>query len=62
VVVQETSFYEEKSLALHSMSFDKDLKKLVSEHVNSKGKRIKDSNMNLNGIQASMIAKIHKSL
>jgi hypothetical protein len=47
-------------LTLHSASFDKDLKKLVFERVNSKGKRIKDSEMNLNKVPTSRIAKIHK--
>jgi len=40
---REPTFYEEEYLTLHSALFDKDLKKLVFERVNSKGKRIKDT-------------------
>jgi hypothetical protein len=52
LVTQEPVFYEEESLTLHSALFDKDLKKLVFERVNSKGKRIqeKDTELDLNGV------------
>jgi hypothetical protein len=50
LVIQEPIFYEEESLTLHSALFDKYLKKLVFERVNSKGKRIKDTELDLNNV------------
>jgi hypothetical protein len=59
---QEAIFYEEESVTLHRTLFEKCLKKLVLERVNSKGKRFqgKDIDFYLNGVPPSRIAKIHK--
>jgi hypothetical protein len=51
LIVQETTFDEEESLTLHNASFDKELKRLVFESVNSRGKRVKYSTMDLKGFQ-----------
>jgi len=47
-------------LTLHSASFDKYLKNMVFECVNSKGKRTKYSEMDLNKVPVSRIVKIYK--
>jgi hypothetical protein len=59
LIVQENIFDEEESLTLHNASFDKELKKLVFQHVNSRGKRVKDSTMDLRGVPTSKLSKIH---
>jgi len=41
IIVQETTFDEEEWLTVHNSSFDKELKNLVLESVNSRGKRVK---------------------
>jgi hypothetical protein len=51
LIVQETTFDGEESLTLHNTSFDKELKKMVFESVNSRGKRVKDSTMDLKMFQ-----------
>jgi hypothetical protein len=59
LIVQENIFDEEESLILHNASFDKEIKKLLFQHVNSRGKMVKDSTMNLRGVPTSKISKIH---
>jgi hypothetical protein len=59
LIVQENIFDEEESLTLHNASFDKELKKIVFQHVNSRGKRVKYSTMDLRGVPASKLSKIY---
>jgi hypothetical protein len=56
-VTLEPAFYEEESLTLRSALFDKDLRKLVFERVNSKGKRIQEkyTELDLNEVPQSRI-------
>lgn len=50
LVIQEPKYYEEEYLTLHNALFDKYLKKLVFEFLNSRGKKIKYTEVDLNKI------------
>jgi hypothetical protein len=55
LIFQETTFDEEESLTLHYASFDKELKKPLFESVNSRGKRVKNSTMDLRRVSISKL-------
>jgi len=64
LTMQEPIFYEEESLTLHNVLFDKDSKNLVLERVYSKGKKVQGkthAKYDLNRVLPSRIAKIHRA-
>jgi hypothetical protein len=60
---QEPVFFEEESLTVHNALFDKDSKKLIFERIHSKNKKVQgksNSELDLNGVPPSRIARIHE--